>query len=620
MRRYLLSICGAAALAASLGCEYEPGIIPGAAIPVAEPYVTIYLPKPVSGIPDYSGVVRFAWSSSGINRARYTRYFFTPSVDSTGKYDPTFDLAADLTENPSRYDTLWSEWRPVSAPGDSGVSTIIGDDEEPAYNLYYYFAVQARDADFNLTETFSRQTNVRFFKIIYTSGPFLRIIEPALAYFSFVGTNLNPETRKVPPGAKLEFRWRADASSYGGEIAGYRFGWDIVDPDAWDAPFVPGNRSCPVTSFYSGTHTLYIEAVDLGGLLVRGRIVIEIVPWPLGRNLLWVDDFYSTDYPIPDYSYPTESAYDNFWTNICSRASGFDPGTDIFDCSQHYYPPSISDLSNYRNVIWTFADGNYCKWKSIVHFVPESALRDGSTDKTVNIISLYLRAGGHIWTLGRSDYGGGLAATLSPSAQEFPMSLECEITGNDPTCSGDRSGVESMPYRDYCISMIDKVSGVLRNDDYMPHRKLDHYDVMISALRDDSDPVTASHPGLPPRLDLWDEVTAPGRYFCTDSTCSPGGFTYVEAYDPSYWMNRMAASSGLCFHPIYRMVAASEYSVLNGAAVSVWITNYEDVVPQGTSGGGVAAPSVHFGFPLWFFRHQSADSIADVVFEEWGIK
>jgi hypothetical protein len=35
--------------------------------------------------------------------------------------------------------------------------------------------------------------------------------------------------------------------------------------------------------------------------------------------------------------------------------------------------------------------------------------------------------------------------------------------------------------------------------------------------------------------------------------------------------------------------------------------------------GGTAAPSIHFGFPLWYFSHESVDSIAGVVFERWGI-
>jgi hypothetical protein len=129
--------------------------------------------------------------------------------------------------------------------------------------------------------------------------------------------------------------------------------------------------------------------------------------------------------------------------------------------------------------------------------------------------------------------------------------------------------------------------------------------------------VTAGYPGIPEILALRDEVSGEGSYFCTDSTCSPGGFTYVEVYDPGYWLQSLNTISRYCFHPLYRMRAASSSSVLDGQPVAIWVTRFDDIVPETPC--GVAAPSVHFGFPLWYFRHESADSIADAVFRRWGI-
>ena len=65
------------------------------------------------------------------------------------------------------------------------------------------------------------------------------------------------------------------------------------------------------------------------------------------------------------------------------------------------------------------------------------------------------------------------------------------------------------------------------------------------------------------------------------------------------------------------MRAASGLSAVDGQPVAFWFTRYEGIVPDAP--GGVAAPSVHFGFPLWYFRHESADSIADVIFGRWGL-
>jgi hypothetical protein len=142
---------------------------------------------------------------------------------------------------------------------------------------------------------------------------------------------------------------------------------------------------------------------------------------------------------------------------------------------------------------------------------------------------------------------------------------------------------------------------------------------MSYALRADSDPITAAHPGFPGRLDLWEEVTREGRYFDPNDSLGPGGFTYVEVYDPGYWMWRTSVPQQPCFHPLYRMRAVSERSALNGCTVALWITKYGDVVPEVSSGAGVAAPSFHFGFPLWFFERSAVDSIASAIFDEWGI-
>jgi len=70
---------------------------------------------------------------------------------------------------------------------------------------------------------------------------------------------------------------------------------------------------------------------------------------------------------------------------------------------------------------------------------------------------------------------------------------------------------------------------------------------------------------------------------------------------------------------MYRFRAMNEASVLNDCTVAIWVTRYDDIVPDVSGGIALAAPSFHFGFPLWFFRREAVDSIADVIFAEWGI-
>lgn len=146
----------------------------------------------------------------------------------------------------------------------------------------------------------------------------------------------------------------------------------------------------------------------------------------------------------------------------------------------------------------------------------------------------------------------------------------------------------------------------------MPVRRLD-WDAAASVYKDALDQISGWRPGLPPELRLWDEVTRPGRYFDP----SKQGFWYVEVYNPGYWMGAAGASAQACFHPLYRMRARNQISPMNRQVIAFWTTKYADVIAPAPE--AVAAPSVHFGFPLWFFNRAEVDSIADVIFNEWHI-
>ncbi len=601
------------------GCSEDP-VVPKRATPsdLGTPIPYIYHPAYAANEPQYAKVTAFRWRAGEGSVPAETRWLWRLCVDSTGAYNPAFDIIKDLNENPWRYGSAWSPWTPFGAPGDSGMATVLGDDEALTAGRIYILAVQARDAAGRTTDTFSIRANARRFRVRASASPLLVLYEEHLVGFRFLGTNYNPERRDFPPGVPLRFTWRADVSEYGGTVAGYRYAWDVPDYLAWSDPFVPGLTAANEVAFYAGVHTLFVEAIDIAGNRALARVTVNVVPLPMDRSLLLVDDYLGASAQPGDYSVPSESNHDQFWLRICSRAAGFDPARDVYDAAQNLLkPPTLDLLGRYRNVIWTYSSESNA-WSKAILFTPESQV--GKTGKhPVNYLALFLLKGGHLWTLGQGQRGGGLAAALQATAQSFPMNLACEIAGNRGDCGGDRSGVHSMPYRDYCVTVLDKVDGVMRTASVMPERFVRHYDCMAYALRDDSDPLTAARPGFPARLDLWTEVTKPGRYFDPDDSLGVGGLTYVEAYDPAYWMHAKALRSQPCFHPIYSMKAKSDSSALDGAAVALWMTKYAGVVPEVSGGAGTAAASFHFGFPLWFFRRSAVDSVAAVVFGEWGI-
>ncbi len=110
--------------------------------------------------------------------------------------------------------------------------------------------------------------------------PLLDVVEPYLGSYRFIGLHLYPVEMDVPASTPLNFSWIGDASIYGSEIACYRYGWDIQDPDdpnQWETACEPGIISAPEKQFNSGIHTFFVEVKDDLGLTTRGWIQINIV-------------------------------------------------------------------------------------------------------------------------------------------------------------------------------------------------------------------------------------------------------------------------------------------------------------------------------------------------------
>jgi hypothetical protein len=594
------------------------------------PYIEITMPRAPSdrdATVSLGKVIKWEWrgfdpidSPDNTQDPESIRYLYH-RVDSPGYgYKPDYNIVQDLNENPWRYEEDWSPWIYYRALGDSGRSTMIGDDEILELRRSHIFAVQAKDEAGAVSAIFTRGWNVRQFIVSITASPFLTITAPYLGGFQFTGTNLRAEKRDLPPGVELNFRWTGNADSYGGAISCYQYGWDVADlnnPSDWDSDCSQFNLGCTAI-WYSGVHTLYVRCVDNSGSETLGQVEINIVPFTMDRNLLWVDDFPSSNFVQQDYAMPTEREHDDFWVALCRRANGFDQTRDVYDAASggsNYAPPKIGLIGRYKNIIWAYSSDlvSIC-FDDIVRFTPESQIETGS-QLVVNYLSLFLAKGGHLLTEGRSDRTGGLAAMLQPNTMVFPLNLRCEITGTQEGCEGDTSGVNSMAYRDYCITMLDKISGSFRSDPDMKIRR-EVIDGLTLATRDDADAITAENPGLPATLTLWEEITKAGRYF--DPRVR--GFTYVEIYDPAYWMAQKQARSQSCFHPMYRMRARNLVSPVNNAPVAIWVAKYALVVPDVAEGVAVAAPSAHFGFELWFFNRAQVNALIDLIFVKWGIK
>ena len=578
---------------------------------IREPYVT----NPGSDLQFLTPVIHFRWEGKDPLDTPWNYQ----DVDSVRYLHARYSgfVLERLNTDPEIFEELWSPWIAYDTPSDSGKTTTLGDDETLELNKSYIFAVQAKDEAGAVSSIFDAATNVRCFMVMKPTGPLISVYEPYLGIGRFIGTGTPTMVVHTPAGLPINFSWEGDASEYGGTVSTYRYGWDIKDlaePTDWDVEPSPFHKAAPEKRFYSGIHSLYIEALDNIGTPTIGKIEINVVPLVMDRNLLWVDDFFSNDEFIQiNYMMPTESQHDQFWIDICSRVDGFNPDTDVYDTAEHFFTaPSIHEMWRYKNIIWSYcaARGDFNTWMRLMRYTSEQNVGGAVSNVKYNILSYYLSFGGHLWTVGKADRDGGLAANIWRLV--FPVYLKCERrTGPGSGCQ-DTTGVNYFPYRDYCVSMLDKAYGVFRQETDMPMRRLD-YDAMMHAIVDTRDFVTASHPDLPGALHLWEKVTEPGKFF--DPMVR--SFHYIELYDPAYWMRRNDLKSRSCFHPMYRMKSRNTRSPINDAVIAFWSTKYAEV--QSEAPGAVAAPSVHFGMPLWFFDREEVDSLANVIFREWNI-
>jgi hypothetical protein len=261
------------------------------------PYINITAPQqPASAsTATLSRIIKFRWEGTdpiddpGNNQEPDSvRYLYV-------KHAPQFDLVADLNQHPELYESRWSNWVWYRAPEDSGRQTILGDDEILELNNFYTFAVQAKDEAGAVTGIFDRRSNVRQFWVSKKAGPLLTVTEPFLGGFQFLGSNPRAEVRNLPPGVPLNFCWRADASSYGGDISGFRYGWDVADVNddaAWETGWNPDLKCAPTKTLYSGVHRFYVQVIDNSGTKTLGIVEINIVQFVMDRNLLLIDDFY----------------------------------------------------------------------------------------------------------------------------------------------------------------------------------------------------------------------------------------------------------------------------------------------------------------------------------------
>ena len=250
------------------------------------------------------------------------------------------------------------------------------------------------------------------------------------------------KTFQIPANSNVTFTWTADATPYGGTIAGYSYGLDLDDPQnfsdpGWQPESANLTRAVIRYDLPEGTNRqdrfLYVRARDDIGTVVIADVNLVVIPLSQNRDVLFVDDFgpdrvgrvYDDCIPVPTEGVsqsadtPHDQCHDQFFREsidrglelighpewIVDQADPLNPSTGAFepavptlvDMETNPYwhwtgPITLEVLSQYKAVVWNLASAGTTQ---LAHMNQEG--QD-------NFLAIYLEAGGHVWIVGQGTY------------------------------------------------------------------------------------------------------------------------------------------------------------------------------------------------------------------------
>jgi len=580
-------------------------------------------------------VTTFSWRGSDLVDDRYesqlpdsSRFILVSTRDFGANWDATLDY---IRKNPTAPE--WSPWISYTAPHDSGTSWRA---DPPMDFGDYVFAVQVKDEAGAVSPVFTLNRNARRINVsARLTGPVLtlksRYIPPVV--------NSGPQPSRIsvsfPAAFPIQFTWSADASSYGGTVGGYRYGWDVEDlnNDAdWEVlltPFVGTWAASPTRLFSGGTHRFTVEVVDNSGFKSRAEVVVNFVPFTMERGVLLVDDWIenSAGFSYTNGATPSDDEHDAFWADMLRDVDGFDAAADMYHLEGASRSLPIEVLGKYRTVIWnargSFSIDSPATLARYIGFVPEDP-SDVDPDIKVepNLLDFFLAAGGRVLLCGEHIMTNVINREyFSPRNAVFPLIFRYELQGDQDGIYEDSNigvhgvGESSFAYSSCCLNAIDIAyvsnPGLVRRFE----GDLGAQACPVADIRDHSPTgdglrmcraVDAAHAF--PNLELRPEVAGPGKWYRPESV----GLN-TEIYNPPYFGELCPATTEFdpprsCFEPMYSLVCSNPSSVIQGAPVGFWAS---------ADGGPRSAV---WGFePVYFKPDQVRSALEIILFDEWQL-
>ena len=341
-------------------------------------------------------------------------------------------------------DPDWSPWIRHDAPLDSGKAVRFPIRPKSDVGTSYVFAIQARDRAGAVTPTFEWGLNVRHFKITDTMAPHITVSEPLLGSHEFIHTQ-SWKRFTVASSQPVSISWSATAESYGNLIEGYRYGFNLIDPDdpedpGWVVPWGKGEawtRAAPRT-LTLGSPNFVVQAVDSSNQLSRATFFFQVVETGRRseqRSLLIVDD--TPKEVLVETSQIIDRKWDTSWRRLIQGIGvvGFGAG-DMIDATEDADQLTFSLLNQYRAVIWHIGPG-----KSFYR----SELGPGSAG--FNWLTVYQRDVGNLLVAGAGTVAA-LSGSHSSSTRTHPV-----IWGTGASYPQD----DNVAFHNFCVSALDMV-------------------------------------------------------------------------------------------------------------------------------------------------------------------
>jgi len=540
----------------------------------------------------------------------------------------------------------WSEWHDYQARDGSGTSWTT-----PPMDLgEYVFAVQVKDEAGAVTPVFDLKRNLR--RVIVSdlsTGPKVSLTNEFIGTLVWSSAVPLISSIQLPKNVPMCFEFRADASHYGAKIAGYRYGWNVLDlndPDQWEitlTPMIGTVVKVPCRKFFAGTNTFTLEVVDNSGFRTRIQVRIEIIEFTMERPLLLVDDWRegtTTNWEVTKGALPSDGEHDAFWRTVLEDVEGFLPQRDVFEVRPGQSEVPITVLARYANVIWVATASHSGPSSSVVARM--TRFRDPDPDSQtsggrvlLNLPAIYMAAGGHILLAGQEFMTMAINRDVMPGPH-FPIIFRYELNGdqdgqyqppdNDVGTRG--IGERSFAYNDCCLNVLDiayiaNANAVRKFISTSPNGGCP-----VSGIRDHNGRSDGLRAALPldvttgagfPRLELRDKAAGPGRFYNETKL----GLN-CDIYNPVYFEAQTSCAGVIeytpprtCFEKIYGLECLNTSSAIFGAAIAFWTSRWADRVADV---GGVAARSAVWGFsPVYFKPQQVKEAVGVIVHDEWQV-